>query len=80
MSSTADKVRSALEAVARAPVPEEDDASLFDSGVIDSFGLMAFIGELERQFGVKVPDEELTPRKFETIAKVAAWFDARKRG
>jgi acyl carrier protein len=78
--STSDKVRSALEAVAKAPVPAEDDASLFDSGVIDSFGLMEFIGELERQFGVKVPDEELTPRRFETIEKVVAWFDARMPG
>ena len=78
--STADKVRSALEAVAKAPIPADDDASLFDAGVVDSFGLMEFIGELEREFGVKVPDDELTPRKFETVAKVAAWFDARKRG
>ncbi|HEY3489457.1 MAG TPA: acyl carrier protein [Candidatus Deferrimicrobiaceae bacterium] len=77
--STNEQVRSALEAFARAPVPADDDASLFDAGVLDSFGLMEFIGELEQQFGVKVPDEELTPRKFETVAKVAAWFDARRR-
>ncbi|HEY5997599.1 MAG TPA: acyl carrier protein [Candidatus Deferrimicrobiaceae bacterium] len=76
--STVDQVRSVLETMAREPVPPEDDASLFDAGVIDSFGLLEFIAALEAQFGVKVPDEELTPRKFETIAKVAAWFDARK--
>lgn len=78
--STADKVRSALEKVARGPLPSDDDASLFDGGVIDSFGLMEFVGELEKQFGVKVPDAELTPAKFETVAKAAAWFDARSRG
>jgi acyl carrier protein len=76
---TSELVRSALEAVAKAPVPDDDDASLFDAGVVDSFGLLEFIAELEEKFGVKVPDEELTPRKFETIAKVVAWFDARKR-
>ena len=78
--STIDQVRRALEAVAKSPVPADDDASLFDAGVIDSFGLMEFIGALEQTFNVKVPDDELTPRKFETVSKVAAWFDARKRG
>jgi acyl carrier protein len=78
--STTEQVRSALDAVAKAPVPADDDASLFDAGVIDSFGLMEFVAELERRFGVKVPDEELTPRRFETVAKAAAWFDARKPG
>lgn len=78
--STAEQVRSVLETVAKAPVPADDDASLFDTGVIDSFGLIEFVSELERIFGVKVPDDELIPRRFETIAKAAAWFDARKRG
>lgn len=75
--SIADKVRAALEKVAKAPVPADDHASLFDEGVIDSFGLMEFVGELERQLGVRVPDHELTPAKFETVAKAAAWFEAR---
>ena len=78
--STAAQVRSVLETVAKAPVPEDDEASLFDSGVLDSFGLMEFVAALEKTFGVKVPDEELTPRKFETIARAAAWLDARKGG
>jgi acyl carrier protein len=76
--SSAEKVRSVLEPFAKAPVPADDDASLFDAGVLDSFGLMEFVAALEKEFGVKVPDEELTPRRFETVARAAAWFDARK--
>lgn len=71
-------IREALAPLALAPVPEDENASLFDLGVIDSFGLMDVIVELEGRFGVKVPDSELVPKLFETIAKMAAYFDARK--
>ena len=31
----------------------------------------------EEVFGVKVPDADLTPRRFETLAKIEAYFAAR---
>lgn len=71
-------IREAIAQFAQAPLPADASASLFDSGVIDSFGLMDLIAELEKSFGVKVPDSELVPRKFETITKIAAYFDARR--
>ncbi len=76
--STAQIVRTTLAPLAQAPVPDDEAASLFDSGVIDSFALMDVIASLEDAFGVKVPDGDLTPRKFETIAKISAYFDARR--
>ena len=39
---------------------------------------MDVINRLEAAFDVKVPDSDLTPRKFETVAKMVAYFDARK--
>ena len=39
---------------------------------------MDVITRLEAAFGLKVPDADLTPKKFETVAKMAAYFDARK--
>lgn len=71
-------VRRVVEEIAQAGVPEDPDASLFDAGVIDSFALMELIGKLEETFGVKVPDADLTPRKFESIGRIAAYFEARK--
>ena len=35
------------------------------------------VAALETDLGVKVPDEDLTPRRFETIAKIEAYFQAR---
>lgn len=51
------------------------DESLFDSGVLDSFGLQDLVTELEHVFDVKIPDEELTPRKFESIERIEAYLE-----
>lgn len=75
---TRETVREAILPSALAPLPEDDGASLFELGVIDSFGLMDVITRLEAAFGLKVPDADLTPRKFETVAKVVAYFDAKR--
>lgn len=77
--STLDTVRAKVAAVAQAPVPADADASLFESGVIDSWGVMELVSELESTFGVKVPDEDLIPRKFETLRRIADYFDAKGR-
>jgi acyl carrier protein len=71
-------IRQCLASFALAPLPDDDNASLFDLGIIDSFALMDCIVELEEKFGVKVPDAELVPKRFETVAKMAAYFEARK--
>ena len=54
-------------------VPAEDE-SLFDSGLLDSFALTDFVAGLEEEFGVTIPDSDLSARKFETIAKVESYL------
>ena len=56
------------------PDPEE---SLFDSGFLDSFALPDMVGELEREFGIKIPDADLNPRKFESVAKIQSYIESR---
>ncbi len=75
--NTIEIVRAEVAALAQAPLPD-DEASLFDSGVIDSWSLMDLIAKLEGHFSVKVPDAELRPRNFETLAAIAAYFQARR--
>ena len=77
MTPRGEKIRRTLEPLARAPIPDDADASLFELGVLDSFGLMDAVARLEEVFGVKVPDADLTPRRFETLAKIEAYFTAR---
>ena len=58
-----------LHAVAGEDINPEPDESLFSSGLLDSFSLPDFVSGLEQEFGVKVPDSDLSARKFDTIEK-----------
>lgn len=55
------------------------DESLFTSGLLDSFALTDFVSGLEAEFGVTIPDSDLSARKFDTIDKVAAYLSAKKK-
>ena len=71
-----ERIREALARVAKAPIPTDRDASLFDAGVIDSFGLVDFVADLEKEFHVTVPDKDLHPSKFESLARIAAYLSS----
>ena len=72
-----EKIREALARVAKAPVPTDPETSLFDAGVIDSFALVDFVADLESEFNIKVPDKDLHPSKFESLAKISAYLTSR---
>jgi acyl carrier protein len=57
-----------------APAPDE---SLFESGYLDSFALPDLITELEQKFNVKIPDSDLSPRKFESVDRIVEYLDSR---
>ena len=72
-----ERIREALARIARAPIPADREASLFDSGVIDSFDLVDFVVDLEKEFKLAVPDHDLHPSKFESLAKIASYLSSR---
>jgi len=53
------------------------DQSLFESGILDSFALPDMVSALEREFSISIPDSDLLPRKFETLARIEAYLDSR---
>lgn len=53
------------------------DESLFDSGYLDSFALPELVSELERDFGIKIPDSDLNPRKFESVTRIQSYIESR---
>ncbi len=56
------------------PSPEE---SLFDSGLLDSFALTDLVAELEKQFGIRIPDADLNPRKFDSVERIEEYLASR---
>lgn len=55
----------------------DDTASLLDNGVIDSTGVLELVAFLEKQFAIKIADEELLPDNLDSIASIVA-FVSRK--
>lgn len=55
-----------------------DDDSLFETGVIDSMGVMELIHLLEKDFGLRVQDDEITEENLGSLDAIASYI-ARKR-
>lgn len=61
------------------PLNIGDEDSLFESGVLDSFALPDLVTGLEQEFSFKVPDSDLNPRKFDSIARIEAYVSEHAR-
>ena len=55
-----------------------DDGSLLEEGILDSTGVLQLVTFLEREYGIKVEDEELVPENLDTLAGIVGYVD-RKR-
>ena len=56
-----------------------DETNLFEAGIVDSAGLLSFIGFIETEYGITVPDEDLLPENFVTIARIAEYIGAHRQ-
>ncbi len=66
-----------VEKLSGKPLSVGPDESLFESGVLDSFALTDMVGALEREFSIRIPDSDLTPRKFDSIARIETYIESR---
>jgi acyl carrier protein len=51
--------------------------SLLGAGVIDSTGVLELIGFVEETFEITVPDEDLLPENFDSIANILDYLERR---
>jgi acyl carrier protein len=75
MTPTQQKIAALVAKVSNKPVPADPEESLFDSGILDSFTLTDLVGELEQAFGIKVPDNDLKPRRFDSVTRIAGYVE-----
>jgi len=71
------KIVEILRQVAGKPIDPGPEESLFESGLLDSFSLADLVAALEREFAVTIPDSDLKPRKFDTVARIEAYLQSR---
>ena len=70
------RIRGIIKSVANQD-PGQRDESLFDSGVLDSFGLPDLVTALETEFGISIPDSDLAPKNFLSIQRIDAYLTSR---
>jgi acyl carrier protein len=56
-----------------------DDESFLRSGIVDSLGMSQLVDFLEREFAIRVGDEELVPENLDSVTRAAAFVE-RKLG
>jgi acyl carrier protein len=71
------RILKVLQKVTGKEITPATDESLFLSGLLDSFALTDFVSGLEEEFGVSIPDSDLSARKFDTISKVESYLAAK---
>lgn len=64
---------SATSAGVTPPVNGED---LFKTGVLDSFALVDFVALLETACHIKIPDSDVVPTNFRTLAAIETYVQA----
>lgn len=57
-----------------------DDQSLMGQGIVDSMGVMEMLQFLEEEFGVRVPEEDVTEDKIGTLSDIADYVVANRTG
>jgi len=75
--SKQEKITEIVRKVSNKKVAPEPEESLFDSGYLDSFALTDMVTQLEQEFGLAIPDADLSPRKFESVARIEQYLDSR---
>ena len=70
------KLRGSIMSLLRTEIaPDRNDIdvekdSLIDSGLIDSLGIFKLVSLLEKEFAIKISDDELLPENFETTSAI----------
>lgn len=55
-----------------------DDDSFFETGIIDSTGMLELVSFVETQFGIEVADTELIPENLDSINKLVRFIERKK--
>jgi acyl carrier protein len=57
-----------------------NDDSFLETGIVDSTGVLELVGFLERELGVIVEDDELTPTNLDSIEKLVTYVKRKLHG
>ena len=71
-------VRARFPCATQRRVARED--SLLESGIVDSLGVLELVEFLEGTFGISVTEEDLLPKNFDSVRRMADLVDRKMAG
>lgn len=74
---TQTRITEIVKRFATKPIDPSPEESLFESGLLDSFSLTDVVSALEQEFSIRIPDSDLMPRKFDSVARIEAYVQSR---
>ena len=48
----------------------EDDDSLMENGILDSTGILELVAFLEKEFNIRIPNEEILPENMDSMNRL----------
>ncbi len=57
--------------------PVARDTQIMETGLLDSMGLVRLIQFIDEKFGVRIPDDDVSPELFESPMRLAAYIQER---
>ena len=64
---------------AQTDTPLRGNDSLLEKGIIDSTGVLELVAFLEKEYGIEVEDEELTPENLDSVHNLVAFVERKLR-
>ena len=55
-----------------------DTEALLESGILDSMGVLEVVEFIEREFQIKVSDDELLPENFGSVRQISDFVDSKR--
>lgn len=71
------RIRALIRDVSGRPTPADVEECLFESGLLDSFVLPDLVSAIEQEYAIRIPDADLNPRKFDSIARIDRYLASR---
>jgi len=54
------------------------DRSLLEAGILDSYGIVDLLTFIEGEYGLAIPDQDITREKMGSIRKIARYIEAHR--
>lgn len=54
-----------------------NDASFFETGLLDSVGVLSLVEFVKEKYGISVEDDELLPENWDSVNRIATFVQAR---